>query len=54
LPGLSQIPAIFRRLEPGFCRAAKGYGRTPPSTLSPEEKKEMQRRVDELTKDLKN
>jgi hypothetical protein len=26
----------------------------PPSTLSPEEKKEMQRRVDELTKDLKN
>jgi hypothetical protein len=37
-----------------FSRERKGLEEQPPSTLSMEEKKEMQRRVDELNEDLKN
>jgi hypothetical protein len=36
-----------------FARERKGLEERPPSTLSMEEKKEIQRRVDELTDDLK-
>jgi hypothetical protein len=46
-----QFSAVLNQV---FAGERKGMEERPPSTLSPEEKKEMQRQVDELTRDLKN
>jgi hypothetical protein len=46
-----QFSAVLNQV---FARERKDLEERPPSTLSMEEKKEMQRRVDELTEDPKN
>lgn len=46
-----QFSAVLNQV---FSGERKGLEERPPSTLSMEEKKEMQRRVDELTENLKN
>ena len=46
-----QFSAVLNQV---FARERKGLDERPPSSLTMEEKKEMQRQVDELTEKLKN